>query len=568
MRRETRGYSAALGVAALVVACLLGCEEPATSTHALGARPPGTDAAQADGGVEAGHDASSSGDLATSDDLGSEGAPDLAGSPDAARQDLGTVDPIPWDEDADVQRKDVAAETQMVIVTTAELASAFVPLVERRWRQGLATRLLLMEEVASEPGRDRAERLRSRLQTLWSEGSLRYVLLGADTPAVPHREVAVEVDVAGVFYEASRFASDAYYAALEGDWDANGDGAFARPEDAPDLLPDVALARVPADTPDGVRVWMDKVLTYERGGAGDYLQRFLLLSEDTGYYGVDSAVALEEIATKIFPRRAELTRLYDDTSASELSRPATSAAMFDEFERGNNHVFHLGHGGTRNLYLLDAAQVRALGNRSRPSLYVTCACYGGAFQEEDAISETLLVGASGGALAYVGNADVGIGFPSGLAYLVAFYEAYFGADTSLRRFGDVVQEARVTFSTPEALGQALHPDRWTQLVLSILGDPATLLWREQPRPLALSYAAERVAGGVRVVAWALDEQVALPPAGVRITLSAPGAHLVTGLADDEGRVQFELLGVAPDEPLWLNAHGPRHTPAEVPVLIP
>lgn len=559
--------SGALACALALATLCLACEEPATAERALGSGAPGPHDAGPGAADVAAADLTAPDDAAAQD-LGRAADDALVPLDGGAREDGAVTPPIPWDPDAPIQRKDISGAAELLVVVPAALAPAYAPLVARRWRQGLPAELLIVEDVFRDPGFDRAERLRNRLQALWSAGTLRYVLLGADTPAIPHRDVSVEVDVAGVFSEASRFASDLYYAALQGDWDANGDNSFARPEDDPDLLPDVAVARVPADDPAGVDTWFTKLLTYEQGGVGDYQQRFLLLSEDTGYYGLDSAVALEEMAHKIFPPRAELTRLYDDTTASDLSRPVTPEAMFDEFERGHNHVFHLGHGGTRNLYMLDAERVRALGNATRPSLYVTCACYGGAFQEDDAISEALLVGTTGGAVAYVGNTDVGIGFPSGVTFLASFYEAYFGDAEALPRFGDVVHAARIGFSTGEALGEALHPDRWTQLVLSIQGDPSMLVWREPPRALELTYAAERIPGGVRVVAWALDAQVALPPAGVRITLSDPGRRLVTGFADGEGRVQFELQGVEPGAALWLNAYGPRHAPQELSLTTP
>jgi len=92
-------------------------------------------------------------------------------------------------------------EIEYLIVTTQDMAPAFDVLAAWKTRKGVPVLVKTVEEIYNEyEGVDAAEQVRNYIIGLYAEQPLKRLLLGGDTPSVPHREFWNEVSIAGYFY--------------------------------------------------------------------------------------------------------------------------------------------------------------------------------------------------------------------------------------------------------------------------------------------------------------------------------------------------------------------------------
>ena len=132
-----------------------------------------------------------------------------------------------------------------VIVTSATYDSIFRRLAEWKTQKGIRT---VTRDIAwilgAFPGRDDAEKLRSYLQALPDSG-VEYVLLGGDVSVVPFRKAFAMISEGNLHEREDSLPCDLYFADLDGDWDADGDGVFGEVADSVDLYPDLVVGRAP-----------------------------------------------------------------------------------------------------------------------------------------------------------------------------------------------------------------------------------------------------------------------------------------------------------------------------------
>lgn len=376
---------------------------------------------------------------------------------------------------------------ELLIIAPAETIDGFEDFVAWKRALGIPTRLEAMEDIdAAESGEDLTARIRARIQRAVADEGTRWVVLGADAPLLPVRKVYtwVNVDFEGAYYEDS-IATDLYYADLDGDWDGDGDGAYAEPDDGMDLLPEVAIGRVPARSAAQVQDYTDKLFLYERWPEPDYQQTGLMLGEWAGEVsGLEfySSTALESWVVPLFPEDFEITRLYEAYEAHEGAIDNTTPNQIAAFEAGHNLILNFGHGVASYIGNLSLSNIWNLVPSGRPAIFTTTECSGCDFENEyvdHSACEAYVLG-SGGGVAYLGNTHVGIGFPSLLNFYVAFFEEVF-EDSEQLSLGERVQAVQASYTTPEALAEEGHPDRWSAMVMVLMGDPSMVPWRVTPR---------------------------------------------------------------------------------------
>ena len=422
-----------------------------------------------------------------------------------------------------------------VVVAPDALAGELERLAAWQCSKGISSRVVpLSEALAGGSGPDDAARLKSYLQSLWAGGSLRFVTLAGDVDVMPVRLVDTEVlnELDGVL-ESARVPSDLYFADLDGDWDPDGDGVYAELDDLADLLPDVALGRLPVETVDEAKAYVDKVLRYEKDPQGAN-QGHVLLGADYAGAGAYSTVAMEYYVARQIPADVPITKLYGDYEQHPGSEPLSAEGFIDALRAGQSITFMMGHGNESSLGPMDISAVMALDNVDRPSIFVTCECSGGHFDDEsgDCAGEEFVKGGGGG-VAYIGNTDLGIGYPS-LSFTMKYLAKclYDEERTGPAVLGACHQESLRTYSKAESLHASTHPDRWTQLEITLLGDPTVAVWTAPAR--TVSVAIDRHdrcdVAEVRVT----DEQGA-PVADAVATAYVAGAFLYAGVTDASGR---------------------------------
>ena len=147
------------------------------------------------------------------------------------------------------------------MIAPREFLEAAQPLVERRREQGLVSRAVSFEEIASEfgHGQPTAEAIRAFLEYAyhsWQRPSPRYVVLLGDATYDPRHFLSTSwpSPLPALWTKTSYLwtASDPALAAVNGE----------------DLLPDLAIGRLPATSREQAEALVGKLLAWEDSGQG------------------------------------------------------------------------------------------------------------------------------------------------------------------------------------------------------------------------------------------------------------------------------------------------------------
>ncbi len=428
-----------------------------------------------------------------------------------------------------------AGDWQFLVVTSSNFASAFQPLLDHRSAaDGMTTHLVTVSDVlAGSNGRDDAEKLRNFLADAWANHGTRYVVLGGDSGIVPFRGAYGRAEVTIVD---DAIPADLYFACLDGDWNADGDSTWGEVEDGVDLLPELAVGRIAADTVAEVEHQVAKILAYEAWSEAPFSA--LLVGEsldDTPSWGGDM---LDWLVPEMGGIATE--RLYDRDGGSWSG----STLVGDYLDTGTlNLVHHVGHANTTTVMRLGLSDAASLTN-DNPFFIFSHGCYPGSFDLGRCMAEAFTVEGSGGCFAVVMNSRYGWYTPgSVLGTTNLFHRRFVEAihESHVTRLGDALNVAKA------AMAPAAGEDgsvRWSEYDITLFGDPATRLhW--QCDAGAIRLVPESPPHGFRVMAgdrWAVHAAVhtdcsGAVPDGTTVTVTpSPG----------EGSIALHDDGVAPD----------------------
>jgi hypothetical protein len=348
--------------------------------------------------------------------------------------------------------REVTNQSDYLVIAPRAFLDAAQPLVERRRSEGLSSRAVAFEEIASEfgHGQESAEAIREFLSYAyhsWQRPSPRYVLLLGDSTVDPRRFVASSgpSPLPALWTKTSYMwtVSDPVLAAVNGD----------------DVVPDLAIGRLPATTVEEAQRLVAKVLAWETSGQ-DLAGAAVLVADDPDRGG-DFEADVEEIRTSFLSGRPTTV-----LKVGELGG-GTRAAILGAFDEGASLMSYVGHGGTTvwaSENVLNDWDVPSLRAQSRQPLLLTMNCLNGYFVTPnlDALPEALLKAE--------GRGVVGAFSPSGLSLDGPAHEYHRAVMAELAsgrhsRVGDALLAAQRTYAEagimPELLG-----------VYHLLGDPA------------------------------------------------------------------------------------------------
>jgi len=491
------------------------------------------------------------------------------------------------------------------------MVAAWEQLADWKTSVGIPAQVFTTEWIEAQypTGADQAERIRMFLQDAYAHWGLRWALLGGDTDAIQVRyALSMSYGANGTF-----IASDYYYACLEGNWDADGDGVFgessrAGTPDWADTTPEIHVGRVSARSAGEVNDFLAKYFAYATTPPLDgYLDRGMLLGEvlfhaewqlnglgdrpdcheeefnedycrrDKGgnviYAYFDGAEDCFEIAeilgdTLGLPlepvfliERAE--RWMDETPGLEAI-VESSANVLQYINAGHGFVHQTGHGdrdrwaiGTGRLLTGDLA---SLTNGTEDHYFWAYAsnCHSAAV-DYDCIGERMVGMADHGAVAYIGctNAD----FPSTARKFVRdFYKFGFGADG--RTIGDAFYGS---LGAHALTGQYANSEggntRFLLYGQLLIGEPGMALWRATPS-VATVALADYPDGQVPIGASPLRIAVTGdggPVAGARVCVQKSGEVYVVGETDASGEIEV---------PFWPETEGAFSVSAAAPGYLP
>jgi len=440
------------------------------------------------------------------------------------------------------ETKNSIDNVEYALITTEALIPAFEVLAKWKNQKGIPTKIFTMEYISENyPGVDAAEELRNFLIDLYKNGTLTWVLLGGDTPLVPHREFWSETDVFGFADFSGNIASEMYFADLDGTWDDDNDGMWGEYEDNLDLKAEINVTRVPVDDREEAEIFVAKVMDYEQHPPENFINTALFISESTGFYGIDSSLGLDPMDNELFPDRFDIRKLYWDPTPYPDAEPNSETLQKDAFGNGPNLYVHFGHGGGSDISYLGRDEVQSLENSPRNGVFISTACYSGGFHDSEKCGgDSFVTNPNGGGVAYLGNTDTGIDFPSGMDYIYEFYKILFNKGKDLHvKLGDVYTLARERFTTDKQRYQDLHPDRWTIMSLVMFGDPEMPIWVDEPRLVKVSHPDELSIGKNRFnvkVTWRSH-----PLEKATVTIYKENEYSYSALTDENGEVDFRII---------------------------
>ena len=274
---------------------------------------------------------------------------------------------------------------EYLLIGAPPLLEAAQPLVEHRSAQGLKVLSIPLQAVYDQfsDGLVTPEAIRALLQygTQSWETPPRYVLLLGD----------YTYDTYG--YQTTLdypLPSFMVYTAFGGE--TVSDVLMAQLDD--DLQPDIAIGRLPAQTPQQVQTYVQKVLSYESQATEEWQQRVLAIADGQEAYFADDARAFLNFFDTY------QTTLY----APPADAPDASQAVDEYFTQGNLLVAYFGHGSLNQWgkdRIFTAEEASALKNAERLPIVVNMTCLTGLFTHPKvtSLAETLLFAPDGGAIA-------------------------------------------------------------------------------------------------------------------------------------------------------------------------
>jgi hypothetical protein len=378
-----------------------------------------------------------------------------------------------------------------VVVCPPHFTTALQPWIEHRKDEG--HRLALVSNMGT------PEQIRAQIRSHARQGGLRYIVLVGDAepaayvdPGIRARCVPTHMANAVVnvrWKSPPKLATDNWYADLDGN-----------------RIPDVAIGRLPADSPQELTELVNKILTYEKSlRPGSWCQRINFVAGVGGFGPLLDP--LLEMATRKFltdgiPAEYETSMTYGSWRSPFCPDPYSFHAMtVNRFNEGCLFWVYIGHGYPyqldrvrvpgKSFHIFSTRDVGKLDGRLGPPIAIFLACYTGAFdQPADCLAEEMLR-APGGPVAVLAGSRVTM--PYAMSVLGSgLMDEYFQHRTDT--IGEVLLRAKQRMVASEPTGtnrklldlvaSAVSPDalqleeeRFEHVAMfNLLGDPLLRLY--------------------------------------------------------------------------------------------
>lgn len=430
----------------------------------------------------------------------------------------------------------------VLLITSAELAQAWMPFAEWKTRGGKPTRIVSVAWIAETyPADSIQESIRRCVRDHVENRGTRWIVLGGDcNPAgsddpgpVPGGHTTVHRQ------ERQGIPTDIVYLSPT-DWDANGNGVLGEWPDDKDAItyPDgsVGLGRIPVRTAADVAAFTDKVVAYESAYPdGEFAEQMVYTCTDAPAYpkvrkswDAHVSAAWNGRVERFFSQE---TPWDGDQAGSHDLSPDNLVALLGEKRRGKLHIH--GH-GMLPFWVLEtgkftAEHVGQLDNGGAYPLITTVSCFTGQYdgEKDPSIVEAMLRQPNAGSVAIV--APVRTGKPhfhnrsdfrlmvsegklDGTTQTMTRYWVHGLGDEAMTT-GHALMQAKADMGEDAAKSPNYH---LCICELNLLGDPTLDMRRAAPRTPALSVriepgfverilVAETGEPTARVCVWRRDE---------------------------------------------------------------
>jgi hypothetical protein len=227
-----------------------------------------------------------------------------------------------------------------------------------------------------------------------------------------------------------------------------------------DLLPDVAIGRLPAADASEIRAMVGKILAFETEGRG-FDAPVVLVADNKDLAGDFDADALDLMASISAPRPMR------HISLGELGVERTREEIRTAFDQGPGVVSYMGHGGihlwaSENVFGNDS--VALLSPQSQQPLVNALDCLNGYFHFPffDSLAEELLKADGKGAVAVFAPSGLSLNEPAHQLHKALLRELFEGGH---HRLGDAILAAQARYLETGSLPELLA-------IYHLFGDPA------------------------------------------------------------------------------------------------
>lgn len=443
-----------------------------------------------------------------------------------------------------------------VIITNEAMAPAFQRLADWKTKKGTPTIIKTVESIIKEyRGGDTAEKIRSFLKEAnkkWGDGL--FVLLGGDHPIIPAKfRVGRNNDRQAI--DLYYVMPDKYLYTLE----ENKSYCVYTYNSAP-----FTMGRLPVKSVEEANLVINKILTYEnpRSINTDYFTNVLLSAayidkSSNNFLNLGCMTALDTLMRNcessgfhkwyLFDHFGctcsnHKSEKYDLNAGEELNKENFFSALNTGGNSGlgNFHfVYHMDH---CNPISLGASQkdknedikvedIKSLNNGSFYQIFFSSGCHPGDFTK-DCIGEELLLKENGGAIAFIGNTDVGLSSEN------RQWESFY--NSLLKNMGryDIGYHFKNIFPTSQS---------WR---LHLLADPEMPIWTSKPKNLNVYFKHEIIENGInkidiQVKNLSVGEKARIclykPNEGYKnITVEDNGVHTFTFIPHTEGNINLTI----------------------------
>jgi uncharacterized delta-60 repeat protein len=375
-----------------------------------------------------------------------EGRTYLATDPGAVRKVVAIRRPLPS------RLKQTRNRADYLMVGPRDFLEAASPLARHRRNEGLEVVEAPLEEIFSEFGfgEENPRAIRDFLSYAyhrWEKAPRYVVLLGdASYDFKDYLGTGTVNQVPPLMMKTTYLetASDPAYAAVNGD----------------DLLPDLALGRLPAATVGELETMVTKILAWEEEGKS-LRSRAVLVADNADSAG-DFAAGAEALAASVLQGR-KVEKIY----LQELGSEATRTSIRKAFDEGSSLMSYIGHGGIHvwadeNVLHLD--DVERLSPQPEQPLLLTMNCLNGYFHFPyfDALAESLTKAKGKGAIASVAPSGLSVNDAAHVLHEALLEELVHGGHL---RLGDAVLAAQARYAESGALPEMIA-------IYHLFGDPA------------------------------------------------------------------------------------------------
>jgi hypothetical protein len=309
-------------------------------------------------------------------------------------------------------------------------------------------------------GVDNQEKIRNFISDWYTNHDTSYVLLGGDIAVIPHRMFNVS---------GTNLAADMYYAHLDGDFDADGDGIYGETTDNVDWYAEVAVGRAPCETITEASHFVNKVITYEKA-----TKPYRVLFHQS------RAVSGNNPDSRCLGWNCDdwVPYYYVKDYLFEEDQTVTKTLWRQHWGYNPAAVVHMGHGSASSYYINYEvggnvtwynSDIASLTNTFWP-WHTTVACHTGEFTYNDCIAEEY-VKADNGAIACIHNYSSGwFSWSNACKYSGEFCEMEFRAcfTDGYENLGDILNQAR-SYLVSSAQSNSTY--RWCFYERNLFGDP-------------------------------------------------------------------------------------------------